>query len=442
MNVMSSLLKEFYNLFDDSQKSSERVTWFIYTLIAIIIPFTSSKTSNLLRCLKSIFGFNSITRRRYYTFMASPKIPWANLWKSVWRLIPDPHTDNFILLVIDDCINTKVGKKIFACYKFFDHAAKMNQSKYPWSQNYVVTGLLKIVKGRWACLPLSFRFYHLEKDLKSKKLWVGKKEVKFQSKIKQAVEMVLKIAALAPKDKIIAVTDSWFGNNGLWKPLHEKLGDCFHLISRLRANSNLFDLPPEYGGKGRPKKYGEKLGNASQLATKYFASRKEINVKLYGQIRTVMAFERIFMVKTLKCPIRVIWVFRGTQWVALFSTNLDLSVKKIIEYYGARWKIESGFKELKRDIGSAETQTRTPYAVINHLNFCMMASSLTWIYAMKMKKTPTRKHAVNGRQHFAFSDVRKCITEEVASDSFNMFCPVPRKSLINSIVSTLLKIAA
>ena len=63
-----------------------------------------------------------------------------------------------------------------------------------------------------------------------------------------------------------------------------------------------------------------------------------------------------------KCPIRVVWVFRKTQWVALFSTDLDLSIEQIIEYYGARWKIESGFKEIKQEIGSSKSQTRNAHA--------------------------------------------------------------------------------
>jgi len=46
-------------------------------------------------------------------------------------------------------------------------------------------------------------------------------------------------------------------------------------------------------------------------------------------------------------PVRVVWVFRKTQWIAMFTTDLELSETQIIEYYGARWKIESGFKELK-----------------------------------------------------------------------------------------------
>ena len=51
------------------------------------------------------------------------------------------------------------------------------------------------------------------------------------------------------------------------------------------------------------------------------------------------------------------------------TVDLTLSVQEIIEYYGARWKIEATFEELKRDIGSAETQTRHPNADKNHLHF-------------------------------------------------------------------------
>jgi transposase len=40
-----------------------------------------------------------------------------------------------------------------------------------------------------------------------------------------------------------------------------------------------------------------------------------------------------------------------TQWVAFFTTDLTISVTQIIEYYGARWKIEAGFKEIKQEIG-------------------------------------------------------------------------------------------
>ena len=443
MFILHDLLKDFKGDFAHSRKGDERATWFVYCIIAIIVPFTSSKTSNLLRSLKVLFGFTAISRRRFYTFMASPKLPWQKLWKRVWKMIPNPLTDGHVITVLDDFINPKTGKKIFGCHNFYDHAAKTNQSRYPWSQNVVMVGLLKTIKGRWACLPLTFRFYHLKKDLDSNPLSLDKQKVPFKTKLEQAVTMLAEIADFYKEVKIINIADSWFGNNSLFKPLREKMGSRFHLISRLRSNINLFDFPGKSSkGRGRPRIYGRKVGNASLLAHSYRDLAKAVSVNLYGKVRTVMAYDRLLMLKTLKCPVRVVWVFRQKQWVALFSTDVTLSIEKIIEYYGARWKIEAGFKELKRDMGSAETQVRRPHAVINHLHFCMMAMSLTWIYAGKMEKAPIRRHAVKGRGHFAFSDIRRCIAEAAMNNHFNLLCPVPRKSVFNSLVTTLLRMAA
>ncbi len=444
MHILHSLFSELKEEFSKSQKGDERGPWFVYTMLAIILPFTSSRTSNLLRALKILFGFTDIKKKRYYTFMASPKIPWSRLWARVWKMIPEPKHKGHLLLALDDFINPKTGKNIFGCANVFDHAAKQNQSKYPWAQNIVSIGLLKMIKGRWACLPLSYRYYHLKKDIEQNSPTHGGKEIKFKSKHKQAVDMVADVAGQFSESNIIVVADSWFGNNGMWKPLRCELGDRIHMISRLRSNNNLFEQPKVIVKRkqGRPKTYGDKLGTTSSLAVTQREQAQEYTVNLYGRKRMVLAYDRVVMLKTLKCPVRVVWVYRKTQWVALFSTDLTLSVAEIIEYYGARWKIEACFKELKRDIGSAETQTRNPMAVTNHLDFCMMATSITWIYACMLEKTPSRRHAVKGRGHFAFSDVRRLVAEVALSDDFAILCPPPSKSVLKSFGAALLRMAA
>ncbi len=444
MLILHSLLNELKDEFPSSKNGKERSVWFLHTLLAIIVPFASSRTSNLLRVLHILFGFAEIGKKRYYTFMASPKIPWDRLWTRLWKMIPEPATGGRLIIALDDYINPKTGKKIFACAKVFDHAAKQNQAKYPWAQNVVAIGLLKMIKGRWACLPLSQRYYLPEAEIKEKKPTFKGKTIDFQSKHIQAVEMLGKVAVEFSQSDIMVVTDSWFGNNGLFKPLRKEIGKRAHLLSRLRSNNNLFNVPVPPTGKvaGRPRKYGDKLGTTSSLAVINRARAREITVNLYGRVRKVLAYDQVVMQKTLKCRIRVVWVYRRTQWVALFSTDLTLSVTEIIEYYGARWKIEAGFKELKRDIGSAETQTRNPVAVKNHLDFCLMATSLTWIYACRLEKTPQRRHTVKGRDHFAFSDVRRLVAQAALDDDFPMLCPVPRKSMVNTLVTALIRMVA
>jgi len=362
----------------------------------------------------------------------------------LWSLIPSPATKGRLLLALDDTINPKTGKKIFGCAPFFDHAAKINQSKYPWSQNIVSIGLLKMVKGRWACLPLAFRFYHMKKTIAAKKVRIDGKIPPFQTKFEQAIEMLPEIAAAFPGTPLLIVTDSWFGNDGLFKPMRKTIGRHCHMLSRLRVNTTLFALPPEHQKQqlGRSRKYGDKMGNATTLANEFHERATTYSVNLYSKQRDVLAFDNIMMLKTLKCAVRVVWIYRRSQWAALFTTDLDLTVEQIIEYYGARWKIEAGFKEIKQEIGSSKSQTRNCHAVTNHLNFCMMAATVTWIYADHLDKTPQRCYAVNNRSRFAFSDARKLITQAALNKDFVSFCPKPDKPMHNSFIDALLRMVA
>lgn len=445
MFILRDLLQPLQSHFSETELGKERAALFVYTILAIIVPFTSSMTSNVLRCLTTLFGID-IRKKRFYTFMASSTLPWKKLWQSVWGLIDSPATDGRLLVGLDDCINPKTGKKIFASESIFDHAAKANQSEYPWAQNIVAVGLLKKIKNRWACLFLDYRFYLPQKTIeaKSDRAKVRGEVVSFQTKLEQAGQMIIEIGLFFKGIPVLAVTDSWFGNSSLLKPVRKALGNRFNILSRLRCNSVLYGFPEERssGQRGRNKKYGKRLGSATEMASLVQQEAVEYSVDLYGKRRTVLASDRVVMVKTLKCPVRVVWVFRRTQWIALFTTDLALSVTQIVEFYGARWKIESGFKELKQDMGSQKSQCRNSQAVMNHLNFCMMASTITWLYADRLKTNPERRHKVKGRTSFAFSDVRRIIAEAGLDPDFSRLCPKPANSPVNSLVAMVLRMVA
>jgi len=165
-------------------------------------------------------------------------------------------------------------------------------------------------------------------------------------------------------------------------------------------------------------------------------------VFLYGRYREVMAFTKVVMLKTLKCPVRIVWVFRKTQWIALFSPDLGLTTAQIIEYYGARWKIESGFKEIKQDIGSSKSQARNTYAVMNHMNFSTMAATITWIYGARLENIPVRRHKVRGDNGFAFFDLRHIIAKAALTYDFDAVCRTHAKLPRKSFVDTLLHMVA
>ncbi|MCP4409488.1 MAG: transposase, partial [Gammaproteobacteria bacterium] len=229
----------------------------------------------------------------------------------------------------------------------------------------------------------------------------------FKTKLEQAVELIDSVASTWKGLPLLVVTDSWFGNRGLFKPLRERLGHRVDVLSRLRTNINLFDLPKPKRAKrrGAPRKYGKKRGNVRTLARRLKRTAQSRQVNLYGKRREVQVVSQCFMLKTLKCPVRVVWVYHRTQWVALFTTDLTLSVEQIISTYGARWKIEAAFKELKHDLGSTHGQATTFTAVTNHWHFAMMAMTLAWIYAARLPEKPQHRHSSKTIIHFTFSDL-------------------------------------
>lgn len=445
MLILRDLLSPLQAEFSNTAQGQKRKIWFVYTLLAVVVPFTSSITSNLLRALQTLFGL-TLKSQRFYAFMASPTLPWKKLWHAMWRMIPSPAVEGRIMLALDDSINPKSGKKIFGCAHFHDHAAKSNQSSYPWSQCILAVGLLKKIKSRWACLPLDFRFYMMKKDIDAESATATRRGevLPFENKMAQAAAMITDIQNYF-KLPVLIVTDSWFGNNGLWSRLDRGSDGAFHLLSRMRTNITLYDFAPVLTGKsksGRPRKYGRRLGSVDDCASKLKTNSKTHTVFLYGKKREVQAYSQTVMLKTMKCSVRVVWIYRKTRYVSLMTTDMTLSVEQIIEYYGARWKIESGFKEIKQEIGSSKSQVRNSESVLNHLNFCMMATTLTWIYADRLENAPDRRYKIRGRAGFAFSDVRRIIAEAALSSDFCRVCPVPEQTLQKSFVNTLLRMVA
>ena len=162
--------------------------------------------------------------------------------------------------------------------------------------------------------------------------------------------MLIQLAHHFDGVRLLVACDSWFGNNGLFKPLRKHLGNSAHLLSRLRSNTVLYSMPQnrKLKKRGRPRKYGLRLGSCAEMAARFISHASIHRVFLYGKYRDVNAFSQTVMLKTLKCPVRVVWVFRKTQWVALFSTDMDLSIQQIIEYYGPDGKSNQVLRKSSR----------------------------------------------------------------------------------------------
>ena len=97
---------------------------------------------------------------------------------------------------------------------------------------------------------------------------------------------------------------------------------------------------------------------------------------------------------------------------------------------------------MKQEIGSSKSQTRNADAVLNHLNFCMMAKTLTWICVDRLRCAPDRKFKIRGRSGFAFSDVRRIIAKAALDRDFQSMCLLPVQRTQKAFVKTPLRMVA
>jgi len=124
------------------------------------------------------------------------------------------------------------------------------------------------------------------------------------------------------------------------------------------------------------------------------------------------------------------------------TTDLDLSVEQIIEYYSARWKIEALFREIKQEIASVHTQTRNPDAVLNHLHFCMAVTTITWIYAEHLKQAPIRRYASQSTTEHTIADVQRSLAKQISNEDFGIDYQHPGKPVRNLLISAVMRLVA
>lgn len=200
----------------------------------------------------------------------------------------------------------------------------------------------------------------------------------------------------------------------VYNKLKDDIGDSVEVLTMLRKNSVLYETPVDSDIKkpGRPSKYGSRAGSVKELAIKYKTQAREVTSLVYGKERKMFVYDEIFMSKAFKCKIKVVFTYYKNHFVALATTDLDLTAEQILEYYSARWKIESGFKELKHDIGSQKSQVRLEHSVKNHLNMCMLSITIIWIATMSLSKQCVDELTHNGiKPQYSFAQTRKLLVD-------------------------------
>jgi hypothetical protein len=280
-----------------------------------------------------------------------------------------------LVFALDDTLVPKYGHKIFGRGCHFDHACRPNRPKYILGHNWVVMGLLYHcgLFSKWLCFPLLAQLFIPEKALTKGQV--------FRSRIQIAVEMVTQMKALV-RGSVTLVADGLYAKKDL---IRSCIAEGITFISRLRCDASLYEIPkpPKVKARGRPRKYGKKLGTLGELGAqpKGFVTYR---LKLYGTMRTVRVKRIVAMWEPAGAPIAVfITQFKGEQSLAyFFSTDLTLDVERMLTLVAARWSIENLFNDMKEHLGMKQWQCRIEGAVVRSVPLTCVATSLLMLWSL------------------------------------------------------------
>jgi len=149
-----------------------------------------------------------------------------------------------------------------------------------------------------------------------------------------------------------------------------------HLISKLRFDSALY-LPytGEYCGRGRRRKYGEKLDY--KTIDKQYLKSSNVEGNLKTNIYQLKVWHKLFaemlnVVIIVKTNLKT----GKTGHVILFSSDLELAFEKLIQYYKLRL-CEFNFRDAKQYWGLEDFLNVSKNAVYNAANLAMFMVNLS-----------------------------------------------------------------
>jgi len=412
-------------------------------VVGLLVCNGEGRIAAIFRRFAGMFTGTRVTRKRFYTFLNSDRIKWAVIWRRVAGMLAGfVAVDGWLMLAADDTTYGKTGRKISGCGVHYDHSGKQNSSRWVFGHCRVLAGILLKAHGRWACLPMG------QGNYVSKKKGGGETPKRDWRETKNGIAVtLLHTVARLFNLPVLVVCDSWFGNCAFLQGLRKALGGRMtHVLSRLRVSCALFEMPEKEARakRGRPRKYGNRLPDVTALAAKMRDTARTEKITIYGKERDCTYSELVCMSKAWKCQVKVVFVYRPNGTVfPLICSDPTMAAARMIEYYAARWKIESGFKELKHEVGALDSQCRNEKAVENHFDLCCLSMTLAWIYALNRDECPKRRHPEGKGGAFAFADVRRAIGAELAdAPIIHKGCSETIKRAIKIVRQTLFRTAA
>ena len=302
------------------------------------------------------------------------------LVRVVAPLVKTHATEAVIDLAIDDTTCGRCGKHV-AYAGYFKDASVSNTLKtvVHWSHNWVI-GCVTLRPKRWPNwvigLPVWFALYRKRPDCNRRCPFITRQEI--------AARMIREAHCALGDWTIRVAADGQYATRTV---VEAASGAHTNLVSRLRSDAALYELPPRQrrSKRGRPPKKGKRLPTPKQLAARRQKGWRTLTVRIYNKVvkRRVLPIICLWYHVSQDQPIKLLIVRdpSGQQRDDfLFCTDLTVSDVDLVERFAARWPIEEAIHDGKQFGGFEHVQGWCPRTVERQAPMALIVQTLvkTW----------------------------------------------------------------
>jgi hypothetical protein len=354
-----------------------------------------------------------------------------------------PGLGDRILLGMDDSPTSRYGRQVEGAGVHHNPTAGPADGEWLYGHNWVALAWLA-THPVWGVIALPLRSMLYVREVDVPKL-AEKYGWEFRTKHQLGVELLTwfkqLIRVLGVKAKVWLAVDGAYAVRPFLIPV---LGLGIVVVSRLRKDACLFDLPPADSHGNRI--YGKnKISLAKRAA--HLEGWETIRYDCRGaevtrQYKTFLATSQL-----VSGQIRVVIVrFEDGSWAPYFCTDTSAEVREILEAVAARWAIEEHFHDVKEVWGAGQQQVRNVWSNVGcwHLN--------QWMYTLvelccwdvpKAELTDRRARPWdNPDRRPSHADRRRAISREMLHAQFLAALPrTPNNQKFRSLVEALVSLA-
>ena len=310
--------------------------WFVIILAAMSVRVDMAGVTSFIRSLNIYDGFYT-NLLHFFHSSAVDLSALTQLWTSLaLELFPNKFMINGRIVLVGDGIKIgKEGLKMPAVKLLHQSSQNNSKAEYIMGHSFQAISLLVCSSLSVIGVPLTCRIHEGIKT--------GPMDRKtLMDKFLALVDDL----NIQTGGRIYLVADAYYACGKLAKRLQKKGVD---LITRVRKNAVAWMPAGEYSGKGRPRKYGDKV----KLWDLFSGLTCEMFSPIYGDHHKIVQYLLIDLYwKPFGEIVRFCLVdYPGKGKVILMSIDRSLDAREIIMAYGNRFKIEFSFKEMIYNLG-------------------------------------------------------------------------------------------